>query len=604
MLYGVSMYVIDWTETGEAKVFCETNECDGFVLPSCPFLLSIFLREEVSNTWRLLQIKPMSYEQVFINFEHEYNARLQELDDAMRVFETENIVGIYREKNQTERELYNKLLLDVKRASNKLRDNKSQAVLLDTKYSEMEGELEALRKLKTSADKTLIMNVMRRVKKLRQERVVRQTQTDNLSEQLLSEHFQLRSSLLAETQGVAQKQEEKGVVLKMMGYAGLVASGAISVSRNAGQIGLGAFASSSMELVANASQGYSSSVLPLAIAGGLIMYGVRGLLKSIPASPPSPSNVEEILKPSPRQTSIDDLVENTEALTISPTRPRKCSNGNCQSPVEGKLKTCESCLTRKKHWRLKTSSLNPKHCFEGEQIVSQKPPYQHDFISALFIGSTSSGKSVATSALIQTICNLMPTRYYKEFTYCYTTKPDENGWSEPIYKSNLFETIDNLEDIYKQDAPCKKLLIFDDIGEMLETSQQKTLSKLFTAGRGRKNSYGLDVVMLIHEMFASRTNGKFIRQNVKFIFVFAGANYEKIADTYCRSYGGKKKGQDYLSSIINKSTNTCAVIDLFKRDYIQNVKINQYIFPWQPPHIETTDLHLPSINDGEWIDES
>ena len=140
--------------------------------------------------------------------------------------------------------------------------------------------------------------------------------------------------------------------------------------------------------------------------------------------------------------------------------------------------------------------------------------------------------------------------------------------------------------------------------EMLEASKEQTLSKLFTAGRGRKNSYGLDVVMLIHEMFASRTNGKFIRQNVKFIFVFAGANYEKIADTYCRSYGGKKKGQDYLSSIINKSTNTCAVIDLFKRDYIQNVKINQYIFPWQPPHIETTDLHLPSINDGEWIDES
>jgi hypothetical protein len=109
------------------------------------------------------------------------------------------------------------LLIDVKRANNKLRDNKAQAVLIDTKYSEMEGELEALRKLKTSADKTLILNVMRRVKKLRQERVLRQTQADNLLEQLLSEHFQLRSSLLAETQGWAQKEEDKGVVLKMMG---------------------------------------------------------------------------------------------------------------------------------------------------------------------------------------------------------------------------------------------------------------------------------------------------------------------------------------------------------------------------------------------------
>ena len=155
------------------------------------------------------------------------------------------------------------------------------------------------------------------------------------------------------------------------------------------------------------------------------------------------------------------------------------------------------------------------------------------------------------------------------------------------------------------------VITVDEAREFFEATrfrcdEGQTLSKLFTAGRGRQNSYGLDVVMLIHEMFASRTNGKFIRQNVKFIFVFSGANYEKIADTYCRSYGGKKKGQDFLSSIINKATNTCAVIDLFKRDYIQNVKINQYIFPWQPPHIETTNLKLPSMNDedSEWSKES
>ena len=61
-----------------------------------------------------------------------------------------------------------------------------------------------------------------------------------------------------------------------------------------------------------------------------------------------------------------------------------------------------------------------------------------------------------------------------------------------------------------------------------------------------------------------------------------------------------------LSSIINKATNTCAVIDLFKRDYIKNVKINQYIFPWQPPHIETTNLKLPSMNDedSEWSNDA
>ena len=90
------------------KYFAKLTSVMGLCFRLVHSSFSIFLRQEVSNTWRLLQIKPMSYEQVFINFEHEYNARLQELDDAMRVFETENIVGIYREKNQTERELYNK----------------------------------------------------------------------------------------------------------------------------------------------------------------------------------------------------------------------------------------------------------------------------------------------------------------------------------------------------------------------------------------------------------------------------------------------------------------------------------------------------------------
>ena len=96
------------------------------------------------------------------------------------------------------------------------------------------------------------------------------------------------------------------------------------------------------------------------------------------------------------------------------------------------------------------------------------------------------------------------------------------------------------------------VITVDEAREFFEATrfrcdEGQTLSKLFTAGRGRQNSYGLDVVMLIHEMFASRTNGKFIRQNVKFIFVFSGANYEKIADTYCRSYGGKKRKKDKIS---------------------------------------------------------
>ena len=96
--------------------------------------------------------------------------------------------------------------------------------------------------------------------------------------------------------------------------------------------------------------------------------------------------------------------------------------------------------------------------------------------------------------------------------------------------------------------------------------------------------------MLVHSFYASQKNGKLVRDNVKFIFVFSGADYERISKEWCRNFGGVKEGMEALREICDGGNYTCCVIDIWKRNTIRRATCYDYMFSYKPDLIEVEDI--------------
>ena len=110
--------------------------------------------------------------------------------------------------------------------------------------------------------------------------------------------------------------------------------------------------------------------------------------------------------------------------------PRICKNGNCRMLLLGGVH--KSCSMRSK------KPIQPIiKRFSIDAIVSKSPPYHLNYVSALFIGSSGMGKSVAVASIIQTIIKLQPERYKRDTSYAFASKPEENDWSYCLKKKIL-----------------------------------------------------------------------------------------------------------------------------------------------------------------------